>query len=248
MQMYAASHAKHKAFYVRNTQSLQSVNLSHTPLLAAIRFSFVPSLYIIMMTSLSPSCEVKMKTTHLYFVRHAQPDESHLDDRSRPLTPLGLADRSGVTMTLKGRGITRCVSSPYKRAVDTIAPFCSEEDILITTDERLRERQMGPKASDFLEKRWADYSVAEEGGETINEVRERLIPALNDILDNNEGESVVIGFHGAALSIIMNYLDSSCGLDWFRMIHDMLPYIIRFDFEGREYLGSEELFRIERGY
>ena len=71
---------------------------------------------------------------------------------------------------------------------------------------------------------------------------------INEILDNNEGESIVIGFHGAALSILMNYLDSSRGLDWFRMIHDLLPYIIRFDFEGREYLGSEELFRIERGY
>ena len=189
-----------------------------------------------------------MKPTHLYFVRHAQPDDSHLDDRSRPLTPIGLADRSEVTKALKGRRITRCVSSPYKRAVDTIAPFCSEEGILITTDERLRERRMGPNAAQFLEKRWSDYSVAEEGGETINEVRARVIPAINDILDNNEGESIVIGFHGAALSILMNYLDSSRGLDWFRMIHDLLPYIIRFDFEGREYLGSEELFRIERGY
>lgn len=34
--------------------------------------------------------------THIYFVRHAQPEHDWLDDRSRPLTEAGIKDSESV--------------------------------------------------------------------------------------------------------------------------------------------------------
>jgi len=58
--------------------------------------------------------------TSVYFVRHAQPDISWKNNRTRPLTPTGLLDRKKVTNLLKKMPIDCFFSSPYKRSVDTI--------------------------------------------------------------------------------------------------------------------------------
>ena len=74
----------------------------------------------------------------------------------------------------------------------------------IITDERFRERRSGINASEMLEKRWADFSFAEEGGESLNSVQKRNIEALREVLDTYKGKTVVIGTHGTALSCILN--------------------------------------------
>ena len=43
--------------------------------------------------------------TRVYFVRHAQPEHAHEDDRTRPLTAEGIADSKIVLETLKDKGI-----------------------------------------------------------------------------------------------------------------------------------------------
>jgi len=63
--------------------------------------------------------------TSVYFVRHAQPVSNWEDDRTRPLTPLGMSDRKMVTELLTKFPIDCFYSSPYKRAVDTISD-CAE--------------------------------------------------------------------------------------------------------------------------
>ena len=59
--------------------------------------------------------------TTVYFVRHAQPNYDNHDDLSRELTPKGLQDRMKVVEILKDEPIHAVFSSPYKRAVDTVA-------------------------------------------------------------------------------------------------------------------------------
>jgi len=187
--------------------------------------------------------------TIIYFVRHAQPDEDCKDDRTRPLTSKGLIDCQEVTRTLTGIRIDRIISSPYKRSVDTIAGFAESLGMEISTDERLRERKNGIKTTEsLLERRWNDFNFCEEGGETIGSVQQRNIEAIKEILQQYRNKNIVIGTHGTALSSIMNYYDSSCGCNWFRKIWYQMPYIIRFDFDGQTFVGSEELLCIERGY
>ena len=140
--------------------------------------------------------------TKVYFVRHAQPDFSWEEDRTRPLTEEGKHDSAIVLEFLKDKEIDAFYCSPYKRSIDTIADTASFYKMEIMTDERLREREKGPDGNNhgMFRKRWDDHNYHEEGGESIAMVQERNMAALNEILLDNDGKNIVIGTHGTALS------------------------------------------------
>ena len=188
---------------------------------------------------------------HLYFVRHAEPDHSWKDDRTRPLSPAGLSDRGEVTRALHGIAIDRFVSSPYKRTMDTIRESADEHSLQIVTDERLRERQCGviPNTREMLHKRWQDFDFHEVGGESLRTTQRRNIEAVHELLKTGcDSEAIVVGTHGTALSTILNHFDSAYRFEnYWRMI-DFMPYIIRLDFEGAVCIGREEILIVEKPY
>ena len=186
--------------------------------------------------------------THLYFVRHAQPDMSWTEPATRPLTELGLSDRAAVTSALSQFKIDAFLSSPYKRSYDTIAPCAEAFGMEIKTDERLIEQVQGENPVPFREIQWADFSLCEPGGEPLGEVQVRNISALNDMLREYRNKSVVIGTHGKALGTILNYFDDSFRFAGYNRIRLCMPYILRLDFDGSELVSREELLCIERGY
>jgi len=188
--------------------------------------------------------------TRIFFVRHAQPDISWKDDRTRPLTRIGLEDRKKVTDLLIKIPIDLFFSSPYKRCVDTISECANALNMSIHTDERFRERQSGKNGHhiDLVQKRWDDFDFCEEGGESLRSVQMRNIEALNEILVNHQDLNIVIGTHGTALSTILNFYDPDFNCDGFKRIWYWMPYVIRLDFCGTNIIGKEELLIVERGY
>lgn len=182
-------------------------------------------------------------TTKIIFVRHAQAKYGE-DDRIRPLTESGLKSREIVLDTLKGVHIDAFLSSPYKRAMDTIQTTADYFGMSIKTDERFRERKVGTWEDGWLEKRWADFSCAEEGGECLASVQARNIEALNEVLTDNAGKTIVIGTHGTALSTILNYYDNSFGLNDFLRIVGWMPYIVELTFDGNKLLEKKELAHV----
>ena len=92
-------------------------------------------------------------------------------------------------------------------------------NMIIHTDERLRERKTGVNSSDYLKQRWDDFDFCEEEGENIKSVQQRNMEALNDILNRHPDKNIVIGTHGTALSTILNFYDPSFGYDGFKRIH-----------------------------
>ena len=188
--------------------------------------------------------------TKVYFVRHAQPEFSWGDDRTRPLTKEGRQDAAMVLDFLKDKKIDRFYCSPYKRSMDTIAQaadFFGKESL---TDERLREREKGPDSNNhgMFQKRWADHEYHEDGGESIAMVQKRNIEALHEILAANPGKEIVIGTHGTALSTILNFYDSSFGCEDFLRIIDWMPYIVEMEFEGQEFVGILEHGYVEKEF
>lgn len=181
-----------------------------------------------------------MQNTRIIFVRHAQAIYDD-DDRTRPLTEAGLKRREVVVETLKDFHIDRFLSSPYKRSMDTIQTAADYFGMPIETDERFREREAGTWDDDWLERRWADFLCAEEGGECLASVQQRNMEALKEVLAKNAGKTVVIGTHGTALSTILNYYDSSFGLEDFLRIVWWMPYIIELTFEGDKLIAKKEL-------
>ncbi len=188
--------------------------------------------------------------TKVYFVRHAEPKHNHIDDRTRPLTDDGIRDRKIVLETLKNKSIDVFYCSPYKRSVDTIAETANYFGKKIHFDERLREREKGidGNAYGMYEKRWANHSFYEQGGESIAMVQERNMAALKEILNNNEGKNIVVGTHGTALSSILNYYNPEFGCDDFLRIIDWMPYIVELDFDKQRLVSFIELVHISKPF
>lgn len=178
--------------------------------------------------------------TKIIFVRHAQSLYGE-DDRIRPLTESGLKNREVVLETLKDIHIDAFLSSPYKRSIDTIRTAADYFGMSIRTDERFRERKVGTWENGWLEKRWGDFSCAEEDGECLASVQERNVEALKEVLSAYTGKTVVIGTHGTALSTILNYYDNSFELSDFMRIVNWMPYIVELTFDGDKLLHKREL-------
>ena len=188
--------------------------------------------------------------TTVYFVRHAQPDFTHRNDLTRPLTKEGQSDSKTVLEFFRDKHIDAFYSSPYKRSIDTIKETAEYFGIDIITDVRLREREngIGGNTTDYFRKRWADMNFCESGGECLNSVQSRNIAALNDILSAHENKTVIIGTHGTALSTILNYYDRSFGVNDFLRIIDWMPFIIGLYFDGDRLVDKKEFFHIYKAF
>lgn len=187
--------------------------------------------------------------TVLYFVRHAQPDYRQGVNSTFVLSEEGMNDRMRAAEVLEGVRFDRAVSSPYTRSVLTIMSIVESKGLELTFDERLRERDnQGGNTRDMFRRRWADFDFHEEGGESLGSTQERNVAAVRDILSKYEGETVLVGTHGTALSTIINHYRPEFGFEQFMRIIDFMPYILRMDFEGQTLTGMEELFSLHKEF
>ena len=174
--------------------------------------------------------------TTIYFVRHAIPNFNNHNDLTRELTAQGLEDRKRVTEFLWNRDIDAVLSSPYKRAVDTVKEFADAKGLEIKLIEAFRERKVESEWIEdfdaFCKRQWEDFDFKLSEGESLREVQERNISALHQVSEAYNGKNVVIGSHGTALSTIIHYFDPSFGYNEFMKIKNLMPWIVRFTFEG----------------
>ena len=182
--------------------------------------------------------------TTVYFIRHAESDISIRDGLIRPLTEKGMSDRTLVTGFLQDKDIDAVLSSPFKRAVDTVADFAGKNNFEIETIEGFRERKSDSdklrNAADFHsfnEHQWADFSYTHSDGECLTEVQERNIAALSDVLCRYQDKNIVIGTHGTALSTIINYYDNTYGFKDFMVMVNIMPWVVKMKFDGMNLVG-----------
>ena len=182
--------------------------------------------------------------TNIYFVRHAEPNYNNHDDMTRELSPKGMKDRELVTEFLADKQVDIVISSPYKRAVDTVAHFASLRNLPITTIHDFRERKVDSVWFDdfdaFTRNQWADFNYKLIDGETLAEVQRRNISALQEVIERYKGKTVVIGSHGTALSKVINYFVPQFGIEEFTRIKSIMPWIVRFSFSDNDCLQIEE--------
>ena len=98
------------------------------------------------------------------FIRHAEPDFNLQDDFSRPLTAKGESDRTLVEEFLADKNIDVVLSSPFKRAYDTVETFARKANLTIRTIDDFRERKVDDAwihpFDEFTGKQWADFSYS----------------------------------------------------------------------------------------
>ena len=189
--------------------------------------------------------------TRVYFVRHAQSDADWKgEDRTRPLTREGWGDTLSVTEVLGRVPVDAFYSSPYQRSVDTIRQAALDRGLPIQTEEQFRERENGKDglAPGMIERRWEDFDFHEPGGESLNQVQQRNLEALMELLVKRKNQNLVIGTHGTALAVMLNFFDPSYQCADFLRIMRWTPYMIRLDFDGFRVAGREEMLIVDKGF
>jgi len=175
--------------------------------------------------------------TTVYFVRHAQPNYENHDDMLRELTAKGLEDRKLVTKFLADKKVDVVLSSPFHRSIDTVLHFADSKGLEIGIIEDFRERRIDSvwieDFNGFCKKQWEDFSYKLSDGESLLEVQERNISALNQVLKDYAGKTIVVGSHGTALSTIVNYYDKGFGHTEFEKIRGLMPWVVEFKFDGQ---------------
>ncbi|MEA4921094.1 MAG: histidine phosphatase family protein [Clostridiaceae bacterium] len=173
-----------------------------------------------------------MKTT-VYFLRHAQSDNSVKDDMLRPLTGKGLHDRHKVTEYLRDKAIAAVYSSPYQRAIDTVRPLSELLGLRVVTDFGFRERDLGDSGEipNFKKRQWLDKDFSAPGGESVRQVQQRIVTALKPLIKKHEGQSIVIGCHGMAMCALTNFFDASFEYEAYISVSDIMPRIVELVFE-----------------
>ena len=89
--------------------------------------------------------------TRVFFVRHAEPNYENHDDMLRELSPRGMEDRKLVTAFLSDKKIDVVLSSPFKRAVDTVADFAEKNKLTIETIDDFRVLKTEPHLFENLQ-------------------------------------------------------------------------------------------------
>jgi broad specificity phosphatase PhoE len=158
-----------------------------------------------------------------------------------PLTNTGVQQAVAAAKRLASAGIDAIVASPLQRTVRTAEEVAAVTGVPVLTDEGFRETDFGAwEGLTFAEvrERWpselttwlADPSVAPPGGESFDQVSERVTAALHRILAERAHQTVLIVSHvtpiktlvAAALlappaALYRMHLDVAalCEIDWY---------------------------------
>jgi probable phosphoglycerate mutase len=159
--------------------------------------------------------------TQVVLARHAETAwnragrmQGYLDS---PLTARGEAQARALGEALADEGITRLYSSDQGRAIQTANAVAERCGATLVTDSRLRERHYGDLAGltwqglreqhPAWHARFAarDVDFVPPGGESLQQFRDRVLPALGDIVLRHLGERVVVITHGGVVGLVYRH-------------------------------------------
>ncbi|WP_270607446.1 histidine phosphatase family protein [Bacillus mobilis] len=180
--------------------------------------------------------------TTIYFVRHAHSIYTK-DERVRPLSEKGYLDVENVTRLLKDKHIDVVISSPYKRAIQTVQGIANTYHVSIQIEEDLRERLLSTEPvqdfNDAMQKVWGDWNYTYEGGESNDVAQRRVVTCMQSILKKYKGKNIVIGTHGNIMVLLMNYFDSKYDFQFWKTLH--MPDVYKLTFDNNCFSSAERI-------
>ncbi len=156
--------------------------------------------------------------TIFYLIRHGQTDwnvEQRWQGQSDiSLNATGRQQAAMLAAELATVNFSAIYSSDLTRAYETALALSRISGIPVKRDPRLREIHQGEwqglRESDiqaqygnaFQERKQNPLDIAPPGGETVIQVRDRVISAVNDICTSHPNERIALVSHGFALALI----------------------------------------------
>lgn len=159
-----------------------------------------------------------MEPTRIIAIRHGETTwnvdsriQGHLDI---PLNDTGRIQAHRLALALAGEPITAIYASDLWRAYDTALYVSRAVDVDVTTEEGLRERSFGEfQGKTFAEieaalpeqaMRWRkrDPTFAPPGGESLLELRERVVSTAERLAARHRGELIALVGHGGVMDVL----------------------------------------------
>ncbi|GCE50941.1 putative phosphoglycerate mutase [Thermosporothrix hazakensis] len=164
-----------------------------------------------------------MKTT-LYITRHGETQwniERRLQGwQDSPLTALGVCQAQWLGEALREVAFTAIYTSPSQRTRTTAELIGAHHSCDIIPHDALRELYMGDwegKTREELQQREPEIFAAfwsrphlyrpVNGSESFYDLRERVLPFLQSVLEKQKGETLLLVTHAATLKTIMAFFD-----------------------------------------
>lgn len=166
------------------------------------------------------------KSTELWLVRHGQTDWNLVGrwqgqaSNAPGLNEGGFAQAKSLRDELAGRKFVAAYSSDLLRARQTAEIVMEPHGLQVGLEPRLREMNLGVwegMLSEDIEKQYPQdlearaqdpYHVRVPGGESPQDVAERVLKAVSEIAKQHEGGSVLIVAHGVSLAVIICHAEN----------------------------------------
>ncbi|KDR95221.1 probable phosphoglycerate mutase [Peptoclostridium litorale DSM 5388] len=163
----------------------------------------------------------------LYITRHGQTEwntqkrfQGHKDSE---LTPLGKRQAFWLSERLKDLKIQKVYSSPIKRANRTAGILIGDRGIEIENIDGLKEMNFGLWEGMNEEQLKREYPIQFHnfwnsphkytpfGGETYDQVKERVAEELENIIKRHYGkdENILIVVHGVVLKLLLSHIEGT---------------------------------------
>ena len=174
--------------------------------------------------------------TIVYLLRHAQslPDQE-IAEPDWPLSKSGARQAVALIEPLKKLEIDRVFTSPFRRSIATISPYCSSNDLTFEINEELRERKLKEQSmienwQDLIEKAWNDFDYALPNCETGHSCQSRMSNCISGLVTAHPGKTLLMSSHGNAISLYLTKLDSNFGYAGWQTMKN--PDLFRVIFNG----------------
>lgn len=125
-------------------------------------------------------------STKIYLLRHALAIEGSFPNKRRPLSPEGQRCAKMLVPFLSGLGCSAIYTSPFLRAIQTIQPLCVAGGFVPQMREALAESTTG---------------------ESIAQVRMRMVKAVKTIVASHREKSVLLCTHGGNIWGLLSEYD-----------------------------------------
>ena len=156
-----------------------------------------------------------MKT--VFFIRHSKPGKCsfiyskssiQIKNEKKKLTTEGINIAQKVFSNNEFNNIEEVYSSNYLRAYQTARILAKKLKLKVNIVSDFGERKVGINSwddypEDFEIHQFNDNDYKLENGESLNEVRNRELTALNIILNKSTNDNIAIVFHSTAMMILL---------------------------------------------
>ena len=131
-----------------------------------------------------------------------------------PLSPLGMVQSARLADCLANEPIEAVYSSGQSRAWLTAAPLAARLGLQVIAEPRLRERSFGVfegltldeiaarYPAEFIKWRERDPAWRPEGGESGQQLIDRVMSAVTDIGARHQNQTVALVSHGGVLDVV----------------------------------------------